>query len=398
MLEVDRTGGRYDGNVYVCWSRFTGFGQNKIFFSRSTDQGRTFSRPMQLTVPGFTGSVQGCDIAIEHDGDVYVTFRTFASPSRRTATLAYARSANGGASFTRAATIRAIVPYFPFDTDRSCGDGPFHCPSDFVFFRASLEARATADQNGDLPGVYLVYNEIRPGSIERSNSTYRSAGAGTVGQSLNYMIRTLDNGRTWSPPVAIDPAAKGHQFFADVDALDGTLAVMWQDSRTDPAYSVQHPMGNKRDAAGRAVSSGTNIVNSYLKTSTNGTSFGGTLKVSSVGHQPDYEMFGSRNTPFQGDYNWISLATRADGSLFGYMTWTDNRDVVPGADPRETEAQDGFVDGFDVLQCRIDLATQATSKGSGPLARRDAPYTGDNCGNGGGLDQNIYGTSVVFDR
>ena len=39
MLEVDRTGGANDGNVYVCWSRFTGVGQNKIFFSRSTDGG-----------------------------------------------------------------------------------------------------------------------------------------------------------------------------------------------------------------------------------------------------------------------------------------------------------------------------------------------------------------------
>src|SRR5918996_4278141 len=43
MLEVDRTGGANDGNVYVCWSRFTGVaGQNKIFFSRSTDHGATF--------------------------------------------------------------------------------------------------------------------------------------------------------------------------------------------------------------------------------------------------------------------------------------------------------------------------------------------------------------------
>ncbi len=30
------------------------------------------------------------------------------------------------------------------------------------------------------------------------------------------------------------------------------------------------------------------------------------------------------------------------------------------------------------------------------LARRDAPYTGDNCGNGCGLDQNIYGSSLLL--
>ena len=42
-------------------------------------------------------------------------------------------------------------------------------------------------------------------------------------------------------------------------------------------------------------------------------------------------------------------------SLFGYMSWTDNRDVVEGDDPRETTAEGGYDDNFDVLQCRIDL-------------------------------------------
>ena len=42
------TGGRFDGNVYICWSRFVGFnGRIKILFSRSTDSGQTFSNPVQ---------------------------------------------------------------------------------------------------------------------------------------------------------------------------------------------------------------------------------------------------------------------------------------------------------------------------------------------------------------
>ena len=73
------------------------------------------------------------------------------------------------------------------------------------------------------------------------------------------------------------------------------------------------------------------------------------------------------------------------------MTWTDNRDVVPGTDPLEDEQ-----DGFDVQQCRVDLGENTQSRDDGPLARRDAPFTGDNCGNGGGLDQNIYGSSLLL--
>jgi hypothetical protein len=375
MLEVDRTGTRFDGNVYVCWTRFVANGQARIYFSRSTDGANTFSKPVVISGGGNI-QTQGCDIAIEHDGDVYVAYRTFVTPSQRTATLAFARSSNGGASFTPAQVIRSIVPYNPFDADRNCGDGPVHCPSDFVFARVPLEVRIAADQSGGLPGVYLAYMETRPGSVVSSTSSYFSAGPGLVGQSLVYVLRTVNNGATWSAPRAVDPRPVGHQFFPDLDLLDGTLVVMWQDSRTDPAYSVQRPIGNIRDAQGRAVSSGTNIVNTFMTSSTNGTSFGPSIKVSDRGNQMQYEMFSNRDLPFYGDYNWINLARLPAGGLLGYTAWTDNRDVIPGADPREA-----FNDGFDVLQCRAALL--------------GGTFGPDTCANAGGLDQNIYGSSFT---
>jgi hypothetical protein len=390
MLEVDRTGGPDDGNVYVCWSRFTAFGQNKIYFSHSENHGDTFSRPIPLTNPGQIGSVQGCDIAVEADGDVYVTYRTYPI-GKRGSGLAFNRSTDGGESFTNPQRIRNITEYFPSASgQRDCGDGDYLCPpSEFVFHRVPLEPRVTSDQSGGLEGVYLTYNEVRPGSIVPSNSTYSSAGAGKVGQSLVYVVRTINNGRDWSEPTAVDANATGHQYFSDIDAYRGEVAVVWQDSRTDPAYSVQRPIGNKPDA----TSSGTNVVNTFFAHSTDGQTWMDTTKVSNQAHQPQYEMFGDRQIPFQGDYNWITLANSQDseGSLLAYMSWTDNRDVIPGTDPREGEDQDGF----DVLQCRTDLDTDTDGeRGEGPLARRDQPYGGDNCANGGGLNQNIYGSSL----
>ncbi len=394
MLEVDRTGGTYDGNVYVCWSRFTAFGQNRLLFSRSTDHGQTFSRPISLTNPGLIGSVQGCDIAVEADGDVYVTYRTYPVGNRGSG-LAFNRSIDGGASFGKPQRIRNITEYFPSDSgQRDCGDGAYVCPSEFVFHRVPLEPRVTADQSGELPGVYLTYNEIRPGSTEPSETSYSSAGSGRVGQSLVYVVRTTNDGRTWGAPQAVDPNPRGHQYFSDIDAFRGEAAVVWQDSRTDPAYSVQRPIGNT-DAA--TSPPGTNEVNSFFSHSTDGTAWSASTKVSSVGHQSQYEMFGDRQIPFQGDYNWISLANTDPSDpgspLFAYMSWTDNRDVAAGTDPREEQQ-----DGFDVLQCRVDLGTgaQDEDRGEGPLARRDPPYSGDNCGNGGGLNQNIYGSSLVL--
>jgi hypothetical protein len=61
------------------------------------------------------------------------------------------------------------------------------------------------------------------------------------------------------------------------------------------------------------------------------------------------------------------------------------------------KAHGGFVDGFDVLQCRVDLGRSADEVNRNvPLARADAPFTGDNCGNAGGLDQDIFGTRIAL--
>jgi hypothetical protein len=374
MLEVDRTGGANDGNVYVCWSRFTGLGvQPKIYFSRSTDHGNTFSPPVALTRHGFTGSVQGCDIAIEGDGDVYVTFRTFDDPSVvGNNALFFARSSNGGASFGRPHKIRDIIPYNPFDGSRDCGDGTEACPTGFVFARVPLEPRSTADQSIGGNGVYLAYFAVQPSSIVESETSYQSAGGGRVGRSLVYVVRSTDNGASWSDPVALDLSAgdPGHQFFPDIDALNGTLAVMWQDSRSDPCYSVQLPMGNTEDA----TSCGTNIVDTYVASSADGgATWSPSLKVSDVAHQTQYEMFANRSVPFQGDYNWINIVDTGAG-LEAYTVWTDNRNVVAGTDPRESTQ-----DGFDVHQCRVLV---------------DGVWSSDRCANAGGVDQEIFGNRV----
>jgi hypothetical protein len=199
-----------------------------------------------------------------------------------------------------------------------------------------------------------------------------------VGRSVVYVIRSVNDGATFGAPVKVDQAGgRGHQYFPDVDALGGKLVAVWQDNRTDDAYSVQLPIGNTRDVQGRPIASGTDVVGTYASVSDDGMSFTPLGDMSSTTHQPSYEMFGNRQIPFQGDYNWVALAfdPAAPTSLFGYMGWTDNRDVLAGTDIRETD----YVDGFDVNQCRTP-----------------PPVEPDRCPNAHGLDQNIYGQSLTL--
>ena len=269
MMEVDRTATQFNGNVYVCWSRFVGGGRTQIFFSRSTDGGTTFSNDISLS----SGKdVQGCDIAVEADGDVYVIWGTRDTPSATDREgVGFARSSNGGRTFSKPAQVGSFRRYFPFDTAaRDCGDGPDLCPSQFVFARIPLEPRVTSDQSGGLPGVYVTYNAIDPATITDSGTSYDSAGPGSglVGRGVVYVTRSLNNGQSWSAPVKVDNAGgSGHQFFPDVDALDGTLVAVWQDNR-GPDYSVQRPIGNTAAATSSGATVGT-----FAAFSTNGTTF-----------------------------------------------------------------------------------------------------------------------------
>jgi hypothetical protein len=110
------------------------------------------------------------------------------------------------------------------------------------------------------------------------------------------------------------------------------------------------------------------VLNTFIAISQDGGLTWSPTKVSAVGHQPQYEIFGVAEVPFHGDY----LTVDANGGVV-FGVWTDNRDVVPGTDPRDIAP-----DGFDVLQCR------------------EPPDSPDTCFNAGGRNQNIYGFGATL--
>lgn len=432
QLEVDRgvespysgNGSNRSAHVYMCWARFTGSASNNfVEFARSTDGGVTWRT--QKISEGVHGS-QFCDIAVTKNGTVFVVWRQFAFKKKQRDGVAWVKSTNGGASFTKPAIATEFTPWDLGDhyanpaaagrakyesclrrdgtlggcsgpeprTDaRDCGDGPFTCQSGYVFFRADSQTRVTADPTaaGDPDAAYVVFEASVPGSETSTGTSYGTLGEGVGTQASVYFIKTENGGANWTggtgAPGAtrVDTQPKGHQFFPDIDANAGRLHVVYHDSRFDCATG---PVGTAMDFRTvpishrwlpanppGAESCGPGLDTFYASSTTGGSSWA-PERASTVSQMPQKEQFGDRDIPFHGDYNYISAA----GNTV-LMAWTDQRDATPGPDPRYTNG-DG-TDGFDVHQCRdFDAETET--------------WSADNCPNAGGLDQNIYGYVKVF--
>lgn len=392
-IEADRTTSSCDGNVYFAWSRFTGNGGVAIYLSRSTDHGATWSSPKKLSS---ASDVQFPDIAVTGNGNVYVTWRTFMAKKRDVDSIQYTKSVDCGATFAPPVSLVTFMPNDAVDVadpqptptqsraddpageeepnasgslTRDCGDFAAACQSGYTFFRHDTQVRASADQSDSTrEWIYFVYDATKPGTETATGTTYGTRGPGTAGIARTFFVRL--NGATGAAtaPVILDDPATGHQIFPDISIDQGVTYAIWWDSRNDAAYSVTRPIGNTAD---RRTTPSLDV---YSKRSlTRGDTWAATQRLTDFTSNPNYEQFSNRTIPFAGDYLWVSnVGTSA------YAVWTDWRDTVAGADPRERTAADN--DAADVLQCR-------TVSSSGV-------WSGDTCPHAGGLDQNIYGSTV----
>ena len=417
-IEVDRTGGDCDGVVYFAWSRFTGGGpsgyNSSVYVVRSTDHGKTFSAPLKISQT--VHDIQFPDIAITGSGTVYITYREFADVRSHTTTdsIAYNVSKDCGATFSRPTLLTSFVPYDPTDVSApeapgaeatkggkkpkeepaddvgesdaaeptpgaistDCGDFDAHCASGYTFMRAGTQIRSTADQSGSDEYVYLVYDPTIPGTEVDSGTTFGTVSSEDLpvehkvnkgSQSGIYFIRL--NGATGdhTAPSLIDDRTgqSGNQIFPDISVDQGSMHVIWSDSRNDSCFDPRRPIGNCAD---RSTVSALDAFASSASTSN--LDWSDAVRLSEVTSNPNYEQFGGRTVPFGGDYLYISSV-----GDFSFGTWTDWRNVVAGEDPRE--GGDDDADNADVHQCRDALP--------------DGGFSSDHCPWEGGLDQNIYG-------
>jgi hypothetical protein len=401
-IEADRTGGTCDGNVYFSWSRFNGNGVNAIYFVRSTDHGVTFSSPLKLSASNpELKDLQFPDISVTHNGHVYVTFRSISAAGQSTDAIYIVKSTDCGRTFSAPEQVTTFIPNdaqdqaspepvptqavsddpgFEEESDaqsdraRDCGDFADACTSGYTFFRRDTQVRSTADElDAAHEWIYMVYDATKPGTEAPTGTTYGTDGRGVGGQGATFFIRYDGATGAHTAPAVIDNQATGHQVFPDISADGGVLHTIWWDSRNDPCYSVTRPIGNCADK------STVDSLDVYAAMSSNaGATWTDKTRLTDESTNPNFEQFDNRALPFAGDYLWVTSL----GS-FAYATWTDWRNTVQGTDPRET-TEDEDATTADVHQCRT-LNTVQTKKG--PISF----WSGDLCPHDGGIDQNIYG-------
>jgi len=244
------------GNVYLAWTRFDVYGSNnpehksQIYFTRSTDQGQTFSMPFRISDTGgdcvdSDNTVEGAVPAVGPNGEVYIVW---AGPLG----LVFDKSVDGGSSFGKDKVISNMPGGWDFEIDG--------------LTRANGMPVTGVDlSNGPNKGtIYVNWVDARNGDPDV------------------FVMSSRDGGETWSSPVRVndDPIKNGKaQFFTwmSVDAADGAINVFFYDRRDGQGTQT-------RVTLARSVDGGKSFVN----------------------HHVDLPPFAVNSRVFFGDYGGIS--------------------------------------------------------------------------------------------
>jgi len=266
MITVDyNVDSPFHGRIYVAWTVFYGDVDNSVsqeVVSYSSDRGKTWSSP--AIVSGPPGGAEGSHPAVGPDGTVYVgwcsgptTCVNGSAPSR----IYVSSSMDGGATWSPPVAA------------------------------AALHSLPTA-----LPGNLFRINSLPTVGVNPITGDVYATYAGLDGNANVYVVRSTDEGATWSKPIAAKPGADDQFFQWMRVSASGSIWICYYD---------QH------------WNTGT-LLDMSCASSPDGVSFTKGKRYTTQSSNPANDGFGGR---FIGDYTGLAV----DTSGHPHPLWTDTR-------------------------------------------------------------------------
>lgn len=271
----DNPASPFFGRVYVSWTQFrsktvTGFGNEPVVVTFSTDGGTTFRSPNQLSPAGNNGTGngrQGSSVVTGPDGSVYVAFEQGSSQ-------VVAISRDGGVKWTRPAPIGGV-------TDISD-------PIPGANFRTDSFPTIAADPRAGSTTLYAAW-------------VSRTAGGGRV-----MVATSTDKGATWGAPVTVS-GGEGYAFFQGLDVAPN--------GRVDVAYQALVAVDGNTFGTGNAA-----IDSWYVSKPAGSSVWSSPLRVTSASSDPAASAQNNLQRQFWGDYN-----TLVSSDARAWFIFTDSR-------------------------------------------------------------------------
>jgi hypothetical protein len=201
------------GSLYVGWIEWQ-LDKSIILFSRSSDQGQSWSAPIRIsTQAGFprddNGDVVGFLGAVASNGSIYAVWNW-----RSTITLAISR--DGGRTFTPSRPVLEVGPPYFGGTGAVPGIGRV-----FGFPQVGVGPASAGLRGNKPPRLYVCWTDFRNGDIDV------------------FVAASADEGRTWSVPIRVntDSVHNGRDQFLQwmsVDPVIGDIYVQFYDRGADP--------------------------------------------------------------------------------------------------------------------------------------------------------------------
>jgi len=256
-----------NGNVYVVWVVFTILSVANVLFSRSTDNGNSFSTPQVISeYSAFEIANQGSTIQVTPDGRVHVWWIDF-----NQAQVRYTFSDDQGGTFSQPRSIADVV-----EIPRYVDGNDYRTPT------LLMSAADPNDENGSL---YVTWNDYR------------------TGDSDALLIFSHDNGATWSDQLRMNDDEEGNgldQYFPAVAVSpDGFVHVFFYDKRNDENNTIMEVY--------------------YTMSMDGGMNWTFNINASDA-------SFNGNNAPhaFIGDYNAAAASEHT-----AYYAWCDTREGTP---------------------------------------------------------------------